>query len=113
MGKVSEQLLERLEKPDAFEMLEVVIELRSPDEAKTKTAQSRAEKIAAMKENFLQAVAPVEEAVRSIGGELTGQAWINRTVRARVPTHGVKKLSEQDQIAKVDVPHAIKQDTIS
>jgi hypothetical protein len=113
MSKVSEQLLEQLEKPDADEMLDVVIELRSPDTPQTKAAQSRAEKIAAMKQNFLQDVEPVEEAVRSVGGELTGQAWINRTVRARVPTVGVRKLSEQDQIAKVDVPHALERDAIT
>ena len=113
MSKVSEQLLEKLEKPDAEKMLDVVIELHSEDEPQTKAVQSRSEKIAALKENFLRDVAPVEKAVRSVGGELTGQAWINRTVRARVPIDRVKTLSEQDQIAKVDVPHKIEPDTVN
>jgi hypothetical protein len=109
-SKVTEELLEALERSDASEMLDVVIELRPENEPKTRQPQSRAEKIAVLKENFIRDLAPVEEAVRDAGGELTGQAWINRTVRARVPTECVKKLSEQEQVAKVDVPHAIEQD---
>ena len=109
-SKVTEQLLEALEKSDASELVDVVIELRPENEPKAQQPQSRAEKIATLKENFMRDLAPVEEAVRNAGGELTGQAWINRTVRARVPTDCVKQLSEQEQVAKVDVPHAIKQD---
>ena len=113
MSKVSEQLLEQLENPDAGKMLDVVIELHSEEGPQTREVQSRSEKIAALKENFLRDVEPVEKAVRSVGGELTGQAWINRTVRARVPTDRVKTLSEQDQIAKVDVPHKIEPDKLN
>lgn len=109
-GKVTEQLLEAIEKSHASEMLDVVIELRPENEPKTQQSQSRAEKIAALKTNFMRDLAPVEEAVRNAGGELTGQAWINRTVRARVPTDCVQKLSEQEQVAKLDVPHTIEQD---
>ena len=109
-GKVTEQLLKALEKSDASEMLDVIIELRPENEPKAQQPQSRAEKIATLKENFIRDLAPVEEAVRNAGGELTGQAWINRTVRARVPTDFVRQLSEHEQVAKLDVPHAIKRD---
>ena len=91
-------------------MLDVVIELRPENEPKTRQPQNRAEKIATLKENFIRDLAPVEQAVRDAGGELTGQAWINRTVRARVPSECLKQLSEQEQVAKLDVPHAIEQD---
>ena len=109
-SKVTEQLRKELERSDASEMLDVVIELRPEDEPKTRQPQTRAEKIAALKENFIRDLAPVEQAVRNAGGELTGQAWINRTLRARVPADCVKQLSEHEQVAKVDVPHAIEQD---
>ena len=109
-SKVTEQLRRALEKSGASEMLDVIIELRPENEPKAQQPQSRAEKIATLKENFIRDLASVEEAVRNAGGELTGQAWINRTVRARVPTDCVKQLSEQEQVAKVDVPHAIEQD---
>jgi len=109
-SKVTEELLEALQKAEASEMLDVVIELRPENEPGAQQPQSRAEKIAALKENFIRDLAPVEQAVRNAGGELTGQAWINRTVRARVPTDCVKQLSEHEHVAKLDVPHAIKQD---
>jgi len=109
-SKVSEQLRKALEQSEASEMLDVVIELRPENQPTTRQPQTRAEKIAALKENFNRDLAPVEQAVRNAGGELTGQAWINRTVRARVPTDCVKQLSEHEQVAKVDVPHAIEQD---
>ena len=97
-----------MEKSDASEMLDVVIELRPESEPKAQQPQSRAEKIAALKQTFLRDLAAVEHAVRNAGGELTGQAWINRTVRARVPTDCVQKLSEHEQVARVDVPHALE-----
>jgi len=109
-SKVTEELRKELEKSDTSKMLDVVIELRPESEPGAQQPQTRAEKIAALKENFTRDLAPVEQAVRNAGGELTGQAWINRTVRARVPTDCVKQLSEQEQVAKVDVPHAIEQD---
>ena len=109
-SKVTEDLRKELEKSAASEMLDVVIELRQENEPKAQQPQTRAEKIATLKENFSRDLAPVEQVVRNAGGELTGQAWINRTVRARVPTECVKQLSEHEQVAKVDVPHAIEQD---
>jgi hypothetical protein len=110
MGKVTEQLRKELERSEASEMLDVVIELRPENQPKTRQPQNRAEKIATLKENFIRDLAPVEQAVRDSGGELTGHAWINRTVRARVPSECLRQLSEQEEVAKLDVPHAIKQD---
>lgn len=112
-SKLSEQLVEQLNRANTPDMLDVIIELRSQDEPAATPAQSRGEKIAAMKETFSRNVAPVEDAVRKAGGELTGQAWINRTVRARVPINSVKELSEHEHVEKLDVPHALEPDAVS
>jgi hypothetical protein len=110
--KLSEQLHEQLEHPDVTGMLEVIIELHDRDEPAASETQSRQEKIAAWKEGFDREVVPVEEAVKSVGGELTGRAWINRTVRARVPADRLEKLAAQHQIAKIDIPHKIEPDVL-
>lgn len=107
-GKLSEQLSTELDNSDSSKMLDVVIELRQEDAPNTKQSQSRAEKIAALKESFMRDAAPIEQVVQNAGGELKGEAWINRTIRARVPVDAIKNLSEQEQVAKVDVPHAIE-----
>jgi hypothetical protein len=112
VSKLSEQLVEQLRRSDAPDMLDVIIELSSRDEPKATPAQSRSEKITALKETFSRNVAPVEDAVRKAGGELTGHAWINRTVRARVPIKSVEELSEHEHVAKLDVPHALEPDAV-
>jgi hypothetical protein len=112
-GKVTDQLLKELDSSDSSKTLDVVIELRSENEPNTRQSQSRAEKIAAMKESFVRDAAPIEEFVRNAGGELKGEAWINRTLRARVPIDTIKRLSEQEQVVRVDVPHALEPESRS
>lgn len=107
--KISEKLTEKLENTGTSDLLDVIIELYPRAEsAATSHAQSRSEKIAAMKESFTRNVAPVEEAVRKAGGEVTGHAWINQTVRARVPADRVRELSEHERVAVLDAPHPIE-----
>lgn len=108
--KISKQLNDRLEKTNASDLLDVVIELRGRVEAATESL-SRNEKIAALKEAFTRNVAPVEDAVGRIGGVVTGQAWINQTVRARVPADRVRELSEHEQIKVLDAPHPIERES--
>jgi hypothetical protein len=111
--KLRSNLAEQLKKADASDLLEIILELHpqaeSPPTAAPKT-RSRSEKIAAKKEAFSRNVAPVEEAIRKVGGEITGLAWINQTVRARVPAQGVKELSEHEKVAALDIPHPVKLD---
>lgn len=111
-AKISKQLSDRLEETGASGLLDVIIELRRRAESAAATqALSRSEKIAALKEDFTRNVTPVEEAVRRVGGEVTGQAWINQTVRARVPADRVKELSEHEQIEVLDAPHPIERES--
>ena len=74
----------------------------------TAAPRSRGEAIALRKEAFSHDVVPVEEAVTKVGGEVVGHAWINQTVRARVPAHGLEQLSELDEVAVLDVPHTLQ-----
>lgn len=110
--KLSEQLQQQLAQPDAPDMLDIIIELQNSTESEGAGKQSRQEKIAAMKESFDRDVAPIDKAVRDLGGDLSGHAWINRTVRARVPAQGLKALSAQELIARIDVPHELEPDAL-
>jgi hypothetical protein len=112
-GKMRSILAEQLKKVDPSDLLEIILELYPPAESASTGAtemQSRSEKIAAKKEAFSRNVRPVEEAIRKVGGEITGLAWINQTVRARVPAQGVKELSQHEKVAALDIPHPIKSD---
>jgi hypothetical protein len=114
-NKLTEKLAEKLEKTDASDLLEIILELGSKSESSSQQpsaqeTRSRGEKIAALKEAFSRDAAPIEEAVRRVGGEVTGRAWINKTMRARVPAQSVKELSQHEEIAALDTPNPLKPD---
>ena len=106
-AKMTPDLKSQLTQTDAAEVLEVVLELHSQSQEGT-AARSRGEAIALRKEAFGHDVVPVEETVNEVGGEVVGNAWINQTVRARVPVHGLERLSELDEVAVLDVPRALQ-----
>ena len=106
-AKMTPDLKAQLTEAEAAEDLEVVLELQSQSQ-ETAAPRSRGEAIALRKEAFSHDVVPVEEAVTKVGGEVVGHAWINQTVRARVPAHGLEQLSELDEVAVLDVPHTLQ-----
>jgi hypothetical protein len=109
-AKLSEDLKTQLTEAAAAEVLDVVLELRQQDDSVADAPRSQKERIARRKEAFSDDVAPVEEAVEEVGGEVLARAWINQTVRARVPAHGVERLSELDKVQTLDVPRRLEAD---
>jgi hypothetical protein len=106
-AKMTPDLKAQLTEAEAAKVLDVVLEVHSQSQ-ETAAPRSRREAIALRKEAFSHDVVPVEEAVNEVGGEVVGRAWINQTVRARVPAHGLEQLSELDEVAVLDVPHALQ-----
>jgi hypothetical protein len=88
-------------------LLEVVVELSEPDDAEGEAPTGRAEKIEHLKQSFHAQATPLEESITSLGGEVLGKAWINRTIHARVPARAVPELARAGSIAAVDMPHAL------
>jgi hypothetical protein len=107
--KIKPELVSKLESANASELLEVTLQLESPDRSPAaSSAGSRAEKIVALKEAFNQDAASVEEAVRNAGGEVTGRAWINQTLRARVPAQKIRDLCDHEKVSAVDTTRTLK-----
>ena len=111
--KLKSNLAAQLKKVSASDLVDVVLELHPQADpadagpaarAAQSAPRSRAEKIAAKKSAFDRSVAGVEEAVRKAGGEITGLAWVNQTVRARLPAAGVEQLCRHERVAAVDAP---------
>ena len=109
-AKLNPDLATRLAQADAHDVVDVVLELDPQSEPPAAAPQSRSEQIALRKEMFSHDVVPVEEAIHEAGGEVIGRAWINQTVRARVPAQGVEQLSELEKVAALDVPRRIEAD---
>lgn len=113
--KMSASLAKRLKDADASDEVEIILELRPASEPEATSESehlSRSEKIAAKKEAFSRSVTPIKEAIRKLGGEITGLAWINQTVRARVPAQSVEELSGQEEVAALDTPNPLKPEAL-
>ena len=109
--KLTSVLATRVEEADDDEVLDIVLELKPAAGTVADTsAGTRAEKIAARQEAFSHSSLPVETAIRQAGGEVVASAWINQTVRARVPAKGVGQLSDLEPVAVVDLPRALEPD---
>jgi hypothetical protein len=106
--RLSPTLVDLLKKTDVSDLVDIVVELRTNSESLSNEIKSRSEKIAAKKEAFNRNLASVEEEIRNLGGEITGRAWINQTVRARVPARGVKNLATNEKVEIVDIPQPLK-----
>lgn len=84
------------------EMLDVIVEL-TPEPVKPSTPPE-------MREAFERDVEPVSAAISRYGGQVVGSAWLNRTLRAKLPAVKVPELSDLHEIAALDVPHRIERE---
>ena len=95
------------DKQRSDDSFEIVLEL---DQTGVDLSGSRAERIAQQKSSFESCAQPVKAAVLQAGGSIEGEAWVNCTIRARVPAKALTKLREVDGVKRIDVPHRIKRE---
>jgi hypothetical protein len=107
-ARITSDLESRVQGLEEKHLVDVVVELRPVDEPPSEG--SRLERIHALKDAFDGASAEVERAVQAEGGEVVDRAWINQTVRAKVPASAIPLLALRDDISVIDVPHAIEPD---
>jgi hypothetical protein len=108
VDKVSAELASQLEASGEDVVVEVVVELEAPNGHPPVDRADRQAAIAAMKESFREVAEPVERAILAGGGEITGKAWINRTLRARVPASCLQRIVDEQAVAAVDVPKPLE-----
>jgi hypothetical protein len=99
-SKITPEL--RARAGDAEEPIDVIVELENRGGEETG--------VEGLKAAFSASAAPVAERIANLGGEVTGEAWINQTVRARVPAKHVDQIADLDEVSVVDVPRALEAD---
>lgn len=107
-SKLTSSLASRIQRVEADDLVDVILELQPIDPSIASHARSRSERIAAHQEAFSRESQPVETVIRQCGGEVIGSAWINQTVRARVPAKVLGQLSDLEPVALLDVPRTIE-----
>jgi hypothetical protein len=111
--KATGELDERANAAGEDDLLDVIVELELPPNASASlesASQSRAEKIAAQKSAFKEAAQPVAELIAGCGGEVTGEVWLNKTLRARVPARSLPKLGAAGVVSALDVASKVERD---
>ena len=108
--KLSDQLRQLLQSTDASQLVDVVVELYHDPTLEAVAPQNRSQRIAHLKESLSRKAVPLQETLKSIGGEVTGEVWLNQTLRVRLPADKVSLLSDQDEVAKLDVEHQLERD---
>jgi hypothetical protein len=106
-ARITSDLESRVQGLGEEQLVDVVVELRR---AGSPLEGSRHEKLQALKEAFDRVSSEVERLVQAEGGAILDRAWINQTVRAKVPVGAVSRLASSDDISVIDVPHAIEPD---
>jgi hypothetical protein len=89
----------------AGDAVEVVLELEPPGAV---AEGSRAERIAQQKASFRALAEPVKALVVEAGGSVEAEAWINCTIKARVPAGAIQRLQEIAGVATIDLPHRLE-----
>ncbi len=103
--KISPRLRERLDTTRPGDEVDVVIELSPPE---MPTSGTRADRMAAAKRDFDTEVDSVAGRLSSVGGKVLESAWVNSTVRGRLPAEAVDTLAEDNLVQGVDLPSAIE-----
>jgi hypothetical protein len=93
-----------LENPAADDGFVVIIELPP---VLVEPRGSRSERIDRALSAFLAIAGPVKAAVESLGGDVIDEAWINSTLKCRIPATALKALAERDDIKKIDLPRSL------
>jgi hypothetical protein len=104
-AKISASLADRLASA-ADGDVELIVELQ-PIPPSQIDAASREDYIATLRDAFEREAAPVQAAIQAAGGEVLGGAWLNQTLRARMPAEKVQSLADLDEVALLDLPRAL------
>lgn len=101
-ANVTPDLAAEVDAVESSSLLDVVVELDGNIE--------EAGDMATAKAAFERVAEPVTEVISGLGGQVLGGAWINHTLRARVPARAVSDVAGANGVSAVDVPHAIEPD---
>lgn len=102
--KLSEELASRIESVAATDMVDIVVEIEAP--------ASKPPSVSATITRFKETSTPVTQTIEQVGGEVIGSAWINSTVRARVPASAVSKVAALQNVERIDIPSQLRAEAL-
>lgn len=106
MSKVTPPLADKLRELPREEEVEVVVEFGE----ETIDALDRADNVEQMRAVFAGYTAPLKAKIQSLGGDITGEGWLNGTLQCKMSKSAVESLDDEPAIARVDLPRALERE---
>lgn len=91
----------RLGQAAGDDAVEIILELKSPGDQAAASAALPGDPLTVRRAAFEAWSDSVAESVSQCGGTVVERAWINSTLRARVPASRVSELAENDKIDRI------------
>ena len=108
--KLTPILKARVQQAARGDMLDLIFELPRHSVEAT-PGLTREERIAPVRDAFRHDATPLEHAITAAGGTVTGEAWINQTLRARVPVEALSTLASLDEVVSIDLPRTLMRES--
>lgn len=89
--------------------IEVIVELKN-DPNHLASLISRQAKITNIKISFSEQLESINNVLKNTGGIILDTAWINKTIKVRIPVNGLNELANIQSIKIIDLPHQIRRD---
>jgi hypothetical protein len=108
--KLTDKLVQHIEKTGE-DMLEIIVELdpsRGDEIVSQSGDMSRQDRITKLREDFAEQSAAVASAIEKAGGEILDQAWINKTLKVRVPVKNIESITGEKEVTSVDLPETVQ-----
>lgn len=108
--KWSEKLKEYAAAAGADSPLSVILELKKtiPEVLREGSPTQRMQQL---RQSFEQQANQLKETIHSLGGEVTGEAWLNSTIAAKLPPKALHAMGREENVHHIDVPHPIERES--
>src|SRR5262245_61913934 len=97
-GKISPTLAEKFNQLPPEEPVDVVDELGGD----AMEALDNASSVDQMRQVFAGHSQPVKDKIKSMGGDVIGEAWLNGTLQAKLTRRAAESLYDEPAVARVD-----------
>ena len=87
--------------------IEVIIQLVNSTEGQLQHLATREEKIDLMKLSFAESMEKVSDFIQDQGGNVLSVAWLNKTMKALVPTRSIGEIANLTAVRTIDLPRKV------
>ena len=101
--KWTSELAQRLAGGQKNDLVDVIVEIRSPEPEPHGGAQDRTKRIEILKGSFDQRAKPIVERIAALGGKVSNQTWLSSSITARLTPKALEEIGTDQSIDRIDV----------